>query len=112
MARERLAPSQLDTPAFRKIVATAPDYMRDLTELYRDHNDYNDRVKIKVRIKILLDLLSVDTAYPAELPKSQPGMNRINVHDNNGMAAPLAPAVNVVNPIAQGEGRNGNQDQL
>ncbi len=54
----------LKMPAQDAMMAAAPDHAKELFAAYRDNRDYNDRVKIKVRIKVLLDMLSLDTVMP------------------------------------------------
>lgn len=48
----------------KALVDAAPDTMAELTKLFIDSKDLNTRVKIRLRMKALLDFLAVDTIYP------------------------------------------------
>lgn len=48
----------------KALVDAAPDTMAELTKLFIEAKDLNTRVKIRLRMKALLDFLAVDTVYP------------------------------------------------
>ena len=56
-------------------VASAPKIMAELTRAFIEKKDLKSRVQIRLRIKAILDLLSVDTEYPASAtPKPTPSL--------------------------------------
>lgn len=57
------------TPAMREIHKHLPEHFADLMKLYIENKNFDDRAKIRVNMKIALDIASVDTVYPAEIPK-------------------------------------------
>lgn len=52
-------------PLARAAIDQAPDIMRELTEQFIARKDLNSRVRLRLRMKAVLDLISVDTEYPA-----------------------------------------------
>ncbi len=52
----------------------APQLMCELTALFIDAKDLNARVKIRARMKAVLDFISVDTSYPPIDPKQTQGI--------------------------------------
>lgn len=62
------------TPAMREIHKHLPEHFADLMKLYIENKNFDDRAKIRVNMKIALDIASVDTVYPAEIPKKQEQM--------------------------------------
>lgn len=45
-------------------IESAPAMMAELMKEFIEKKDLNDRVKIRLRMKALLDLVAVDTKYP------------------------------------------------
>lgn len=73
---------------YDEILKTVPDVIHALALDFRDNKDFNDRAKIKMRIKILLDLMGVDTAHPQKIePKAAPE-GYMNIPIPNNWAAP------------------------
>lgn len=48
----------------KAMIEGAPDTMAELMRAFIDSKDLNTRVKIRLRMKALLDLVAVDTVYP------------------------------------------------
>lgn len=48
----------------RAMLARTPDAMRELMQQFIENKDLNARAAIRLRMKALLDMVSVDTAYP------------------------------------------------
>lgn len=48
----------------KAVIAGAPDVMAELMRAFIEQKDLNARVKIRLRMKALLDLVAVDTLYP------------------------------------------------
>lgn len=67
-------------------IASAPAMMAELMKEFIEKKDLNDRVKIRLRMKALLDLVAVDTKYPRN-----PAIDGAPGRPRNGgfMAAPL-----------------------
>lgn len=87
----------MNTPIHDRIVESVPDAARELFKAYIDNKDVETRVKLKVRIKVLLDLISVDTVNPsADLTRIRAA--QLDSDQNHGiqprMAAPR-PAFNL-----------------
>jgi len=51
-------------PLASDITRQAPDLMKELTQQFIDRKDLNSRVRLRLRFKAVLDLISVDTEYP------------------------------------------------
>ena len=47
-----------------EILSNAPALMAELTEEFMTIKDFNNRAKIRLQMKAILDLLSVNTDYP------------------------------------------------
>lgn len=69
-----------NTPLFDKFLEALPDMMAEQMRKFNKSKDFNQRAKIRMIMKILLDASSVDTKYP-DIPALHPG----------GSAYPYAP---------------------
>jgi hypothetical protein len=61
----------MPTPKFDALIDASPDLMSELMKDFVGVKDYNARAKCRMKMKILLDLASVDTKYP-DIPALQP----------------------------------------
>ena len=56
--------SQSTGPKIKEMIASAPDIISELMCEFIEKKDLNARVKIRMRMKALLDIIAVDTIYP------------------------------------------------
>lgn len=88
----------MPTPKFDALIEASPEMMSELMKEFVDGKDYNARAKIRMKMKILLDLASVDTKYP-DIPALQhgrgavpglPGLPGQGLYDGYANALPMA----------------------
>ncbi len=60
------------TDHIKGLIDNSPNLMSQLTQKFAENKNFADRNKIRRQIKALLDLLSVDTQYPAVAPEKKP----------------------------------------
>ncbi len=92
--------AQPSTPFTHQFEANAPALMGELTSEFVKDKSFTGRNKVRRRIKAVLDMLSVDTTYPAQaLPEAErgggmllPGGNMPFRPGGGGMADFLDPA--------------------
>jgi len=57
----------------QEMVDGTPEIMKELMQQFITQKDLNDRVRIRMRMKSILDLVSVDTVYPkTAAPRPRP----------------------------------------
>lgn len=64
MEQKQGAPGTEQGPKTKAAIDSAPEMMAELMREFIDHKELNARVKIRLRMKALLDLVAVDTQYP------------------------------------------------
>jgi hypothetical protein len=67
-----MSEKQSETPLFDKFLDSLPDMMAEQMRLFNKTKDFNQRAKIRMKMKILLDASAVDTKYP-DIPALHPG---------------------------------------
>jgi hypothetical protein len=85
-------------------VTAAPEIMAELISEFIKNKDLKSRIQVRLRIKALLDLLSVDTTYPALPPDAKPSRH----------GGPIQPAINAPRMLTRRdleEGPGGEQDE-
>jgi hypothetical protein len=112
-ARKAEEAAALETVEQKAMAELAPQLMAELMQAYIKQRSLNDRVKLRRRMKALLDLFRVDTEYP-EIPALNPdqdtlrpqrGRPRVPQGGYVGVAAPAfqgVPAVAEAGPRPQG----------
>jgi hypothetical protein len=56
---------KVETPTITNLLEKAPEMMSELTHSFQKNKDFNQRAKIRLQMKAVLDMLSVDTTYPS-----------------------------------------------
>ncbi len=94
------------------VLKKAPEVMADLTRQFREKKTLTDRVLVRLRMKAILDLLSVDTNYPANPalnPQQEIRRRRRGRHDGIGqIPMPYAAA----NPVPQAAIEQAVMDEI
>jgi hypothetical protein len=85
----------MPTPKFDALISQSPELMSELMTDFISGKEYNARAKVRMKMKILLDLASVDTKYP-DIPALSPqrpsrGDLANYVHNGYPLAAGMLP---------------------
>jgi hypothetical protein len=62
---------KVETPIINGLLEKAPEMMAELTRSFQYNKDLNQRAKIRLQMKAVLDMLSVDTTYPSVAKKEK-----------------------------------------